>query len=329
MKIICGDSLTELKKLESESVHCCVTSPPYWNLRDYGVKGQLGLEATPEEYVKNQVEVFREVRRILRNDGTLWLVIGDSYSHGGNGSRDPARWPKQSRNDHRVKHKKKKSGVKPKDLIGIPWMIAFALRSDGWWLRAENIWHKPNSMPESVQDRTTICHEHIFLFAKSHKYYYNREAILEDLQSGPSDLKKMREGKDRIGGKNKGLDDKFNKASKHTNMGQKRAVGGIRKSGNKKRFIPKKGERGRLNDHRGIGIPWEDEGIGRNKRSVWTVSVVPYRGAHFATYPPKLIEPCILAGSPEDGLYLTRLLDQEQQVWLLRVLAGVGLSVSI
>ena len=174
--ILLGDAAEQLRTLDADSVHCCVTSPPYFGLRDYGVPGQIGLEATPEEYVEKLVQVFREVRRILRPDGTLWLNIGDSYTSGGRKTRDydqklPARAMDQ--------RPKTPEGMKPKDLIGIPWLLAFALRSDGWYLRQDIIWHKPNAIPESVRDRCTKSHEYIFLLSKSERYRFDCDAIRE------------------------------------------------------------------------------------------------------------------------------------------------------
>lgn len=176
-KIINGDCIEVLKGIEDRSVNCCVTSPPYWGLRDYGVDGQLGLENTPNEYVDNLVRVFREIRRVLKHDGTLWLNLGDSYA--GNCS--------QSSNNGRAGYGNPREkivsrlfdGIKSKDLIGIPWRVAFALQADGWYLRQDIIWHKPNPMPESVTDRCTKSHEYIFLLSKSQKYYYNNESIKE------------------------------------------------------------------------------------------------------------------------------------------------------
>lgn len=271
MKIIVGDALTKLKELESQSVHCCVTSPPYWKLRDYGHEDQVGMEKTPQEYVERLIVIFEEVKRVLSLRGTFWLVIGDSYC-GNKGS-------KMSKGGATHKQASNKGsfrggfaeGLKSKDLIGIPWRVAFALQDSGWWLRCDIIWNKSNGMMESATDRPTRSHEYVFLLTRSRLYDYDRESILEDCESGPSDIRKMKEGKDRIAGKTKKLDDKINKASKHTNIGRKRAVG---------------------------------NGETRNKRSVWTVGTAPYRGAHFATYPPKLIEPCILAGCPENGMVL-------------------------
>ena len=178
-RIITADALDGLRQIESKTVNCCVTSPPYYGLRDYGIEGQIGLEETPEMYIKRLVEVFREVRRVLADDGTLWVVMGDSYA--GNGSRGGGDPTIGSRNigNNNYPPKSMPDGCKPKDLIGIPWMLAFALRSDGWHLRSDIIWHKPNPMPESVKDRPTRAHEYVFLFSKSAKYYYDHEAIKE------------------------------------------------------------------------------------------------------------------------------------------------------
>lgn len=183
LEIYVGDAREVLAELPNESVDCCVTSPPYFGLRDYGAEGQLGLEATPAAYVEAMTAVFAEVRRVLTPAGTLWLNIGDSYSHGGNGARDPERWPKQSRNDHRVEHPNKAAG-KPKDMLGIPWKVAFALQADGWYLRSDIIWAKPNPMPESVTDRPTKAHEYVFLLSKSPRYFYDAAAIAEPAASG-------------------------------------------------------------------------------------------------------------------------------------------------
>jgi len=230
--IICGDALTELRKLPDESVNCCVTSPPYWGLRDYGIPGQLGLEKTPDEYVARMVEVFREVRRVLAKDGTLWLNLGDSYAAGAGGRGDTGniisghQTRTQSVGNGRIK-RELGIGLKPKDLVGIPWRVAFALQADGWWLRQDIIWAKPNPMPESVEDRPTRSHEYIFLLSKEEQYYYDHRAIIEPGTSGPSDIKKMIESKERLGGKHKHLVDPFSKASSTTNIGKKRGVGGI------------------------------------------------------------------------------------------------------
>jgi DNA modification methylase len=259
-----------LKPLPNGCVQTCVTSPPYWGLRDYGVEGQLGLEPTPEEYIEKMVTIFREVRRVLRDDGTLWLNLGDSYCAAAPGSRDVERWPKQSQNDHRG-YSKLASGLKPKDLCGIPWRVAFALQADGWWLRSDIIWSKPNPMPESVTDRPTKAHEYVFLLTKSARYYFEQEAVREPCESGPSDIKKMIESKERIGGRHKVLVDPLSMASSATNIGRKRAVG---------------------------------KPTGRNIRSVWTIPTQPFPEAHYATYPERLVEPCIKAGSKEGDTVL-------------------------
>jgi DNA modification methylase len=268
MKIICGDCLAVLKTMPDESVQCCVTSPPYWGLRDYGVDGQLGLEKTPEEYVAKMVEVFREVRRVLRNDGTLWLNLGDSYcmttkGSGGLNSTTIGGGAGQGTNAGSL-HKDRKwqipDGLKQKDLVGIPWRVAFALQSDGWYLRQDIIWHKPNPMPESVTDRCTKAHEYVFLLAKSQKYYYDAEAIKEKASVGCRDT-------DFMPVSNK---DKSATAATAASMN---------------------GRTGRFLDT-------------RNRRSVWTVSTKPFKGSHFATFPPDLIEPMIKAGCPIGGTVL-------------------------
>jgi DNA modification methylase len=288
--ILQGDCKEKLKELESQSINTCVTSPPYWGLRDYGVDGQLGLETTPEEYVQKLVEVFREVWRVLRDDGTLWLNLGDSY------------WANRSKNglsyvnDHEYLHGaharraggKEHETIKPKDLVGIPWMVAFALRADGWYLRSDIIWHKPNPMPESVTDRPTKAHEYIFLLSKSDKYYYDREAIMEPLaESSIARLSQDLEGQ----------------------VGSSRANGGAKTNGNMKAvFGPPRGSKGIINNPLNKGSREEETPfnapINRNKRSVWTVSTKPFKEAHFATYPPELIKPCILAGCPVGGTVL-------------------------
>jgi len=182
--IICGDALTELRKLPDESVDCCVTSPPYWGLRDYGVPGQLGLEKTPEEYVAHLVEVFREVRRVLRNDGTCWINLGDSYASCAKGG--PGDSTRRQKGTGRCLYSTQPNrygpfpGLKPKDLVGIPWRVAFALQADGWWLRQDIIWHKPNPMPESVRDRCTKAHEYIFMLTKAARYWYDAEEVKEE-----------------------------------------------------------------------------------------------------------------------------------------------------
>ena len=260
-KIYQGDVLKVLKTFPDESIHCCVTSPPYWGLRDYGVEGQLGLESTAEEYVANLVEVFREVKRVLRDDGTLWLNLGDSYS--GNCSQASNNGRAGFGNARERLVNRKGEGLKPKDLVGIPWMVAFALRADGWYLRQDIIWHKPNCMPESVKDRCTKAHEYIFLLSKNRKYYYDYEAVKEPLSIATvNDLKSR-----------KTLNNKGTHGDTRKDLGR-----------NRDEYVPKDGK--------------------RNKRTVWTVTTKPFKGAHFAVFPEDLIEPCILAGCPEGGIVL-------------------------
>jgi DNA modification methylase len=264
-----GDCRETMRRWKEQGVKAqtCVTSPPYYGLRDYGHDGQIGLEETPEQYIKAMVEVFRCVWDVLEDDGTLWLNIGDSYAGSGKGSNpDGTPHPstllgKQGTNTGTVTgknmpQKAHKIGLKPKDLIGIPWMLAFALRADGWYLRQDIIWHKPNPMPESVQDRCTKAHEYIFLLSKSQSYYFDNDAIKYPVKQDWGT-------RDRSDGK-------------YHNEG----------SG--------------LQPHGGLEKSYEMA----NKRSVWTVTTKPYKGAHFATFPPDLIEPCILAGAPVGGIVL-------------------------
>lgn len=255
--VLSGDCVERLRELPDGCVQMCVTSPPYFGLRDYGVEGQVGHEPTPAEYVEALVNVFREVHRVLAGDGTLWLNLGDSYA--ANRSSQPAPTNTRNKMGH-VSKAKVSDGLKPKDLIGIPWRVAFALQADGWYLRQDIIWHKPNPMPESVRDRCTKSHEYIFLFSKQPKYYYDAEAVMEEAVSTdrrPSALKRSR------------------------------AFGYSTKDKAIKGYKDKPGEVGRED------IAPET----RNRRSVWTVNTRPYKGAHFATFPTALIEPCVLAGS--------------------------------
>jgi site-specific DNA-methyltransferase (adenine-specific) len=254
--IIVRDCLEALRKLPDESVHCVVTSPPYWGLRDYGISGQLGLESSFQDYLATMVEVFREVRRVLRKDGTLWLNMGDTYASAwvcnrrnvvGNGSLENG---KRANRPNRLG-----DGLKEKDLVGMPWRLAFALQADGWYLRSDIIWHKPNPMPESVTDRPTKAHEYVFLMSKIERYFYDAEAVRED------GVEPNRKRNDRIGG-----------ANGHT---VRHSLGGM------------------------IGASAK-----RNKRTVWTIPTAPFPEAHFATFPPALVEPCILAGCPKGGIVL-------------------------
>lgn len=206
-RIIIGDALESLKQVPDETVDCCVTSPPYYGLRDYGVAGQIGLEETPDEYIDRLVDIFREVRRALKPDGTLWVVIADSYAGSGKGAAvypENAAKYKQGTNKGMVgainTTKVKTPGIKPKDLIGIPWMLAFALRADGWYLRSDIIWNKPNVMPESVKDRCTKSYEHVFMFAKSRRYYFDSEAVMVPAQTGRTERNRLDIHKGHIAG---------------------------------------------------------------------------------------------------------------------------------
>jgi DNA modification methylase len=286
-----GDCRALLREMPDACVQTCVTSPPYWGLRDYGADGQIGLEESPEAYVEQLVEVFREVRRTLRDDGTLWLNLGDSYAHDNRGGHSGASAALDGRRNAGATHRAadarggKPRGYKHKDLIGQPWMVAFALRADGWYLRADIIWHKANPMPESVTDRPTKAHEYLFLFAKSERYYYDAAAVREPLTGG---------AKPRGHGVNPKA--AANAVGSKQNSSYSAAISGYR-AGNTKRNIASGSEGDRPSDHLGRGVPWEDTDGLRNRRSVWTTTSQPYAGAHFATFPPALIEPCVLAGS--------------------------------
>lgn len=252
--------MDDLAQLDDESVQCVVTSPPYWRLRDYGVEGQLGFEATPDEYLSKMVDVFREVRRVLRPDGTVWLNMGDTYNSIPGGYYPDGIFDRPSRGAQRIRGLHRAAALKPKDLIGIPWRLALGLQADGWWLRSDIIWHKPNPMPESVTDRPTKSHEYVFLLTKSAKYYYDAEAVREPAQDW-------------------GDRDRTNWSARINaeNYGQTPNAGG---------------EKGDFAES------------GRNLRDVWTIPTQPYLEAHFATFPEKLVEPCIKAGTAKDDTVL-------------------------
>lgn len=289
-----GDCLTVLReRFADESVQCCVTSPPYWGLRDYGVEGQLGLEKTPEEYVAKMVEVFREVRRCLKDDGTLWLNLGDSYAGSGKGRNGDGhhsqgtQW-KQATNRGAVsgviRNNQETPELKAKDLVGIPWRVAFALQADGWYLRSDIIWAKPNPMPESVTDRPTKSHEYLFLLSKQERYYYDADAIAEPCNYPEGSW-----------GRSKCYDDD---------------------------------DTGKLKSFYGNGSQWKG-GETRNKRTVWTVATSPYAEAHFATFPPKLIEPCILAGCPSGGLVLDPFAGSGTTIQVAQQLGRQGVGIEL
>jgi len=267
-----GDAVTVLNGLPKRSVDCCVTSPPYWGLRDYGVDGQLGLEATPDEYVAGMVAVFRGVRRVLRDDGTLWLNLGDSYHGGGyaNHGINGEAWLQEHGGDRRRSRQQDRinanPGLKPKDLVGIPWRVAFALQADGWYLRSDIIWSKPNPMPESVTDRPTKAHEYVFLLSKGPRYYFDQEAVREPLTESAIQRDQSPRGRRQNGG------------------GSVESMNGIV-------YTQDFGD-------------MKNNPAGRNIRSVWEIATQPTPEAHFATYPEELVRRCILAGCPKGGVVL-------------------------
>lgn len=289
------DCRTGLQQLQSGIVNTCVTSPPYFGLRDYGVDGQIGLEETPDQYVQKLVAVFREVRRVLKDDGTLWLNIGDTYAtrggaHGGRNDNQRGVGAKRTHDNGGGDQQARRApeGLKPKDLIGIPWRVAFALQADGWYLRQDIIWHKPNPMPESVTDRCTKAHEYIFLLTKNERYYFDARAIAEPVASSTiarlsQPTLEHQQGSYRVPGKTNGP----MKAKPPRFGGQK--------------YGDSDAEETRTKSGNYYTVSADSL---RNRRSVWTVTTKPFKGAHFATFPPDLIKPCILAGAPEGGLVL-------------------------
>jgi len=290
-KIYCGDALETLRQLPEESMNCIVSSPPYYGLRNYCVDGQIGLEPTPEQYIQRLTEVFMECMRVLKKDGTMWIVIGDSYAGSGRGKGDINKKGIQQKASYVGEFCKPYhlDGYKGKDLMGIPWALAFALRAGGWYLRQDIIWHKPNPMPESIRDRCTKAHEYVFLFSKSAKYYFDHNAILEPAKY--DGRKKMtHEGSAKY----------LNDAAGITT--QNVSKGGRERWPNKLRgYVSKDGGTGFPDQHHGSNIPTLPA---RNKRSVWTVATKGYKGAHFATFPPALIRTCIEAGCTLGGVVL-------------------------
>jgi DNA modification methylase len=300
VRVLVGDVRDRLAELADESVHCVVTSPPYWGLRDYGTPGQLGLEATPEEYVASMVAVFRDVRRVLRRDGTCWLNLGDSYA------RDPAKGGSGPNGKHDfipdygkareiVRGKRlprgggrwgggdvSAPGLKQKDLCGIPWRVAFALQADGWYLRSDIIWSKPNPMPESVTDRPTKAHEYLFLLTRSPRYFYDADAIREPLsEATTTDARYVR----ALAGETPYGDA----------VGKAEGLG----RGPRVKFAPERNDGNPDSMYKHPPSP-----LGRNRRSVWEIATEPYPEAHFATFPTALVEPCVKAGCPAGGTVL-------------------------
>ena len=288
--VYCADVLEALREMPDESVQCCVTSPPYWGLRNYGVEGQVGLEATLQEYIAKMVEVFAEVRRVLRGDGTLWLNLGDAYASGkgscfnpGGGDSSLGKTRKQA-SAHPLNRGNvsdlKREGLKPKDLVGLPWRVALALQSDGWWLRSDIVWEKPTCMPESVRDRPTRSHEYVFLLTKCSSYFYDQDAI-------------------RVKTGNELSPEEYanhpNRVSDGWTMeGIKSSEGpGINSRWRSQELDPKRQREG---SHGNFSPPG-----GRNARTVWRINPEKFPDAHFATFPKKLVEPCVKAGTSERG----------------------------
>ncbi|MBF8780964.1 site-specific DNA-methyltransferase [Pseudomonas fulva] len=298
-RILVGDCIDMMRTLPDKSVHTCITSPPYFGLRDYGVDGQIGLEASPREFIDNLVAVFREVRRVLRDDGTLWVNLGDSYASVAGGYA-----PEGSAGKHdtvskatrgavlRGRRRAPPDGLKQKDLMGMPWRLAIALQDDGWYLRQDIIWHKPNPMPESIKDRCTKAHEYVFLLSKGPRYYFDQAAIREPVAASSVERwgqdVASQSGSSRQPGK--------------TN-GPMKAVGGSRRNSFARQTKYTEGEHGQTGQHRETraDVLYDET---RNKRSVWTVATASFKGAHFATFPPALVRPCVLAGAPRGGLVL-------------------------
>jgi DNA modification methylase len=295
-RVYLGGCLENLRALPDESVHCCVTSPPYWGLRDYGMEGQLGMEPTPGEYVEKMVAVFAEVRRLLRPDGTLWVNLGDSYA-----ASAKNRTPEQAtRNSTLADGKQTQGGVliqpnkvveqlKPKDLIGIPWRVAFALQADGWWLRGDHVWGKPNGMPESVEDRPTRSHEYVFMLTKSERYWYDSKAV----RTAPKASTITRLAQDV-----------------EMQAGSARANGGAKTNGTMKAVRRSDKQRGHTRRHAGFNDRWdamereEQMAEGANLRSVWWIPPAQCKEAHFAVMPKRVAQICILAGCPAGGTVL-------------------------
>jgi DNA modification methylase len=286
-RIISGDCIEGMKTLPDGCIHTCITSPPYFGLRNYnGGSQEIGCEESPEQYVKRMVDVFREVKRILRDDGTVWLNLGDSYASNGcyinawlekdhNKDKKHLHTKNHERYEDRKAFRGGEYGIKAKDLIGIPWRVAFALQADGWYLRQDIIWHKPNPMPESVEDRCTKAHEYIFMLSKKPRYYFDHDVIKESLADasiGRADRKRRLIEREGVGTLGKQIENGVD--PKHGYAGL--AMGRNGKTG------------------------YSEDGK-RNKRSVWTVTTKPFRGAHFATFPKDLITPCVLAGCPING----------------------------
>lgn len=299
--IINEDCRMAIPKLPSDSVQCVVTSPPYWGLRNYGTKNQIGIETTPEDYIETIRQVFSEVRRVLKDDGTVWLNMGDSYysspsgQNGMSGTLDGGKPCNGNGTTTGRITRPKHPWLKPKDLVGIPWRVALSLQADGWYLRSDIIWHKPNPMPESVRDRPTRSHEYIFLLTKNARYYYDSDAIRNP--ASPDLIKQVEEGYN-----GRAIKDYLTASVQDASETKSRIINGARKR------IDKQMGHGRrhagFNDRWDALTPAEQALLGSNKRDVWTVAPANYREAHFATFPPALIRPCIQAGTKTDDTVL-------------------------
>lgn len=294
-RVLIGDCIESMRTLQDQSVNTCVTSPPYYGLRDYGMAGQIGLEETPAEFIARLVEVFREVRRVLRDDGTAWVNMGDTYASDSKwGGSTGGKHVKALHGDGSIGRTRTRTGLPDKNLMGMPWRLAFALQDDGWYLRQDIIWSKPNPMPESTRDRCTKSHEYLFLLSKSPRYYYDQDAIKEPVAH--SSIKRLAQdleqqfGSDRVPGKSNGP----MKAVRSKRDSFKRD------DSKREQAIPGQSLGTHRPDREESAWPLDT----RNKRSVWTVPTQGFKGAHFATFPPDLIRPCILAGAPLGGVVL-------------------------
>lgn len=292
VRILQGEALAVLQTLPEASVHCIVSSPPYWRQRDYGMPGQLGLEQTPEEYIDRLTAIFAECRRILRPEGTAWVNLGDKWASGGNGGGGSFMAERSYAWAHVKANKGWRSpptGYKDKDLVGVPWMLAFAMRAEGWYLRQCNIWAKPNCMPESVTDRSTAAHEYVFHFSKNNDYWYDDEAA----RTPPAPSSETRLAQDV-----------------EAQDGRARANGGGKTNGPMKAVRRTDKQRGHSRKHEGFNARWdkmersEQQVNGANLRSVWWISPAQYREGHYAVMPDTLAEICIAAGCPKDGTVL-------------------------
>ncbi|WP_110949188.1 DNA-methyltransferase [Pseudomonas bohemica] len=315
-QILVGDCIEMMRTLPDKSVHTCVTSPPYFGLRDYGVEGQIGLEETPAEFIARLVAVFREVRRVLRDDGTVWVNMGDSYASVAGGYAEGGSAGKHdvvsiaTRGAVRRGHRRTPpDGFKAKDLMGMPWRLAFALQDDGWYLRQDIIWHKPNPMPESTRDRCTKAYEYLFLLSKSRRYHCDMQAIREPAVYGPTPSGVgFGHGFDAVPKPRVTVPAGWDTSTGQGGHGAFHKEGSARSNRDSFQREGSKREQAIPGQNKGTHRPDREPSswdlLTRNKRSVWTVATHSFKGAHFATFPPDLIRPCILAGAPRGGVVL-------------------------